>query len=165
MAEVMMEATTPWMPAHHPPCPVCARRRAIASQHPSVQRVADGAEIETDVLTGASLLTEDIEADALPSSEADIVAVRIPPLAHDDVMLLRIPRACIETRALSISSDPLPPANTVVLPERWYLLEASVPTVVSRIAGGCTRIAFDAPPDDTADVTFTIVRHSIAAAM
>ena len=164
-----MEAATPWTSAAlHSTCPVCARRAMPDGTRPSVRRAADGRDIDADVLRGDSLADAGIELDELPAAATDIVAIRIPRLSRDDVMQLRIPRACMTTTA-SPTSDAqwdvgTRPAHSVVLPNRWYLVEASLPTVVSRTGGGCTRIEFDAP-DDAADVVLTIVRHSLATAV
>jgi hypothetical protein len=165
-----MEATDPWKPLElHPHCPVCARRATAERMRPSVQRVEDGAEVEADVLRGASLIAAAMEIDELPDTDDDVVAIRIPRLLSDDVIQLRIPRACIETPSRSDAVGPWARsarlANAVVLPQRWYLLEASLPTVVSRTASGCTRIEFDAPSDEDADVILTVVRHSLATAV
>jgi hypothetical protein len=151
-----------------PPCPVCARRSADAPR-PTVQRVSDGSELETDVLRGPSLVTEELEPDELPATDASVVAVTIPSLPSDDVIQLRFPRACLEAApAMSLESAEQSvrrPANVVVLPQRWYLLEATVPTIVSRTRKGCIRIEFDAPVDDAGDTVLTIVRHALPAAM
>ena len=164
-----MEATTSWMHGGRmPPCPVCARRSDDAPR-PTVQRLSDGSELETDVLRGPSLVTEELELDELPAIDASVVAITIPSLPSDDVIQLRFPRACLEgAPAVSLDSGERPsrrPANVVVLPPRWYLLEATVATVVSRTRKGCIRIAFDAPPDSADDTVLTIVRHALPAAM
>ena len=164
-----MEATTSWMHGGRmPPCPVCARRSADAPR-PTVQRLSDGSEVEADVLSGPSLVTEGVELDELPATDASVVAVTIPSLPSDDVIQLRFPRACLEgAPAVALESgEPTPrrPANVVVLPPRWYLLEATVPTVVSRTRKGCIRIEFDAPSENSDDTVLTIVRHALPAAM
>jgi hypothetical protein len=134
-----------------------------------VQRVSDGAELETDVLLGASLAAAGIELDEPPAIDTDVVAIRIARLTSDDVVQLRLPRACVEGPPLLLSRSPWDTprrlANTVLLPHRWYLLEASLPTVVSRADNGCTRIEFDAPADDASDVLLTLARHSLATAV
>ena len=163
--EVTMEASTSWMPSgFHPQCPACAHRGAAALSRPSVQRLSDGSEVEADVLRGPSLIAANLELDELPRAGADIIGIRIPSLSSDDVIQLRIPRACVDGPTLSVAGDdrerPHRPANSLVLPQRWYLLEASLPTVVSRTSSGCTRIEFDAPADPGAsEVVLTIIRH------
>ena len=164
-----MEATKSRAPDGFPPCPVCARRNA-ESPRPSVQRLSDGAEVETDVLRGPSLAAEGVELDELPGAAASVVAIRIPSLPSDDVIQLRFPRACLETApALSLDTPAHQahprPANGVVLPPRWFLLESTVPTVVSRTRKGCMRIEFDAPVDESTEIVLTIVRHALPAAM
>ena len=165
-----MEAVTPWtsVPVHSP-CPVCARRTVPDAARPSVRRAADGLDVDADVLRGDSLTDAGIELDEVPDTATDIVAIRIPRLSRDDVMQLSIPRACMvaapapgDERAWVVGNRP---AHSVVLPPQWYLLEASLPTIVSRTSTGCTRIEFDAPADESADVVLTIVRHSLATAV
>ena len=164
-----MEATTPWMPGDYmPPCPACARR-AASGPRPFVQRLADGSELETDIVRGASFVAEDIDVDELTESDASIVAITIPSLPSDDVIQLRFPRACLES-APTVSLEPPDssarrPANVVVLPPRWFLLEATVATGVSRTRKGCIRIEFDSPVDDAAEIVLTIVRHALPVAM
>ena len=164
-----MDAVTPWTSAAlQYTCPACASRTLPDSARPSVRRAADGLAIDADVLRGDSLADAGIALNDLPDTATDVVAIRIPRLSRDDVMQLHIPRACM------VAAPPTGdatwdrghrPAHSVVLPACWYLLEASLPTVVSRTTTGCTRIEFDAPADETADVVLTIVRHSLATAV
>ena len=160
-----MDAANMWKPAgYHPPCPVCAHRAAAAPPSPSVQRLSDGSSVDADVLRGASLVAAELELDEIPRIGADVVGILIPSLSTDDVIQIRIPRDCIDTAPLDSSDAHHParrPANAVVLPERWYLIEASLPTIVSRTRSGCTRIEFDAPTDDATEIVLTIVRHSL----
>ena len=159
----MDAANTLKPPGYYPPCPVCAHRIAPPAR-PSVQRVSDGSPVEADVVHGASLVAAELELDEIPRIGADVVGILIPSLTTDDVIQLRIPRDCIDAAPVATSGDardtPHRPANAVVLPERWYLIEASLPTIVSRTRNGCTRIEFDAPTDDATEIVLTIVRHS-----
>ena len=161
-----MDAADIWKPAgYHPPCPVCAHRPTASPPKPSVQRLSDGSSVDADVLRGASLVAAELELDEIPHIGTDVVGILIPSLSTDDVIQLRIPRDCVDVAPVHLSSEPRDPsrrpANAVVLPERWYLIEASLPTIVSRTRSGCTRIEFDAPTDDAAEIVLTIVRHSL----
>ena len=146
-----MDAANSWKPAgYHPPCPVCAHRTSPTPM-PSVRRVADGSSVDADVVRGASLVASELELDEIPRIGADVVGILIPSLSTDDVIQLRIPRDCIDTA----------PTHAVVLPHGWYLVEASLPTIVSRTRSGSTRIEFDAPTDDATEIVLTIVRHAV----
>jgi hypothetical protein len=160
-----MDAANSWKPAgYHPPCPVCAHRTSPTPM-PSVRRVADGSSVDADVVRGASLVASELELDEIPRIGADVVGILIPSLSTDDVIQLRIPRDCVDAAPSHSAGDSHITtrrlANAVVLPPGWYLVEASLSTIVSRTRSGSTRIEFDAPTDDATEIVLTIVRHAV----
>ncbi len=130
---------------------------------PSVTHVATGEEIETEIFRGPALARAGIEFREPIREGSEVVAIRVPALHADDMVEIRIPRTYTERKRI-VSSDHSAwsssgrPANSVMLPHGWLLIESSVPTIVSRTGDGRTRIEFDAPDADAAEVVLTVQR-------
>jgi hypothetical protein len=130
---------------------------------PSVTHVATGEAIETEIFRGPALARAGIAFRDPIREGSEVVAIRVPALHADDTVEIRIPRAYTDRRRAT-ATDHAPwswrgrPANSVMLPHGWLLIESSVPTIVSRTGDGRTRIEFDAPDTDTTEVVLTVQR-------
>lgn len=130
---------------------------------PSITHVATGEEIVTEVFRGPALARAGIEFRDPIREGSEVVAIRVPALHADDMVEIRIPRAYTDRRHVAASDHSAwnarrRPANSVMLPHGWLLIESSVPTIVSRTGDGRTRIEFDAPDSDAAEVVLTVQR-------
>ena len=130
---------------------------------PSITHVTTGEEIETEIFRGPALARAGIEFRDPIREGSEVVAIRVPALHADDTVEIRIPRAYTDRRRVpptdhSAWSSRGRPANSVMLPHGWLLIESSVPTIVSRTGDGRTRIEFDPPEDDAAEVSLTVQR-------
>jgi hypothetical protein len=142
--------------AHAPLLPTVFR-----PSHPSVTRVAGGEAIKTEIFRGPALAHAGIDFRDPVREGTEVVAIRVPALHVDDLVELRIPRAYVE-RASTEADHPAwsatQPANSVMLPHGWLLIESSVATIVSQTGDGRTRIEFDAPDDAAREVVLTVQR-------
>jgi hypothetical protein len=126
---------------------------------PSVTRVESGEEIEAEIFRGPALARAGIDFREPARGSGEVVAIRVPALDADDLVELRIPRTYIErSRADQSGRTTGQPANSVMLPHGWFLIEGSVPTVVSQTGDGRTRVDFDTPAPGAADVVLTVQR-------
>jgi hypothetical protein len=91
------------------------------------------------------------------------VVIRVPAIDADEPVQLRIPHSYAESPrpiaqhhlAWETSAGP---ANSLVLPRGWHLIESSVPTIVSATSDGRTNVEFDAPHDSAHEIVMTVQR-------
>jgi hypothetical protein len=136
-----------------------------APQLPTAKLIDSGEELDTEILRGPALARAGIDIRGPVRAGVDVVAICVPALGTDEPVQLRIPYGYAElARALDdvdsggwdVSARP---ANAMLLPAGWHLVESSVPTIVSRMTDGQTRIEFDAPREIHADVLLTVRRR------
>jgi hypothetical protein len=147
-------------------CPVC--RHHGASARPLVTMVDTGEELPAEILRGAAIAHVGLDPyDLAPGSRpGDVVAICVPRVDDDGQVQLRIPRSFADSSRASDQhhlawENSARPANTMVLPPEWFLLESSVAAIVTRERDGRTRIEFDAPADASTEIVLTVRRCAI----
>jgi hypothetical protein len=158
---IHLSANSSAAPAHET-CPVC-RHPASAPARPSVILRDSGEELEAEILRGPAIVRAGIQISDPIRLDADIVAIRVPTIHSRGQVQLRIPRSYAESpRPIAqhhLGWEPSEgPANCLVLPPGWHLIESSVPTIVSALADGGTSVGFDAPADGTQEIVMTVQR-------
>ncbi len=146
-------------------CPTCMHPTVYITQLPTARLIDSGEELDTEILRGPALARAGIDIRGPVRSGVDVVAICVPVLETDEPVQLRIPFAYAELARTVDNGGPAAwksdtrPANAMLLPSNWHLVESSVPTIVSRTTDGQTRIEFDAPRDGPADILLTVRRR------
>ena len=149
-------------------CPIC-RHQGGASARPLVTMVETGEELDAEILRGAAIAHAGIDLYGVApggSRPGDVIAICVPRVEDDGQVQLRIPRSFAETARPSDEhhlawEGSARPANTMVLPPEWYLLESSVAAIVTRERDGRTRIEFDAPSSMSTEILLTVRRRAV----
>ena len=135
------------------------------AQVPTARLIDSGEELDTEILRGPALARAGIDIRGPVRAGVDVVAICVPALDTDEPVQLRIPYGYIEPGrsvedAGSVTWPPdSRPANAMLLPTGWHLVESSVPAIVSRMSDGQTRIEFDAPRERPTDILLTVRRR------
>jgi hypothetical protein len=132
---------------------------------PTARLVDSGEELDAEILRGPALARAGIDIRGPVRAGVDVVAICVPVLDTDEPVQLRIPYGYAEVARTGDDGDPntwksdARPANAMLLPDGWHLVESSVPAIVSRMTDGQMRIEFDAPRDGPADILLTVRRR------
>jgi hypothetical protein len=145
------------------PAGAALRPTIYRPSRPSITRVENGEEIETEIFRGPALARAGIDFREPVQPGSEVVAIRVPALDVDDLVEIRIPRIYAEAaRDATLDRQswhaPRRLANTLMLPHGWLLIEGSVATVVSQTGDGRTRIEFDAPVDSAPEIVLKVQR-------
>ena len=132
--------------------------------NPSARDLDTGAAISFDMVHGIAITALDPEAgDVTPATTA--VVFRFAPVAPGGSRRIRIAETYTDAERYHLAGDELVwhrsfgrPANAVVLPLGWVLTNSSVPTTISSMTDGRTRLDFINPRSDEIDVIITARR-------
>lgn len=126
--------------------------------NPSARNLDTGEKLSTSTLRGLEI--EKARLDVTPlASDTEVVVVRFAPVKKGQSLRLRIEETYTDPNRYGLAGDELlwhrsfgRPRNDVVLPDGWYLTVSSIPSVISTMEDGRTRLSFVNGRPDAIDV-------------
>ena len=135
-------------------------RTGSTVSNPSGKILDTGEALKTDVLTGAEMKAQRIDAGGEQvAPDQQVVMFRFPAVKAGQSIRLRMFETYTAPQSYRLDGDELVfdrslgrPRNSVVLPRGWYLTSLSIPAVVRETADGLTRIDFVNGRPDSSEV-------------
>jgi hypothetical protein len=128
--------------------------------NPSAMILDTGEALKGDILTGAQMSAQGIDAGGEQvAADQQVVVTRFAPIKKGQSVRLRLSETYAAPQSYRLDGDELVfersfgrPRNSVVLPAGWYLTALSIPAVIRQTPDGLTRVDFTNGRPDAIDV-------------
>jgi hypothetical protein len=126
-------------------------------------RILDtGETLKVETLKGAAITAAKIDIGEPVTPDSAVVVIHFPPVKKGTSVRLRISETYTDPARYRMDGDLLVwdrsfgrPRNTVILPEGWYLVDSSIPAVISLADEGRVRLYFE---NNRPDEIATLIR-------
>ncbi|HEV3061467.1 MAG TPA: hypothetical protein VGY48_24675 [Vicinamibacterales bacterium] len=128
--------------------------------NPSAMILDTGEAVKGDILTGAQMSAQGIDAGGEQvAADQQVVVTRFAPIKKGQSVRLRLSETYTAPESYRLDGDELVfersfgrPRNSVVLPAGWYLTALSIPAMIRQTPDGLTRVDFVNGRPDAIDV-------------
>jgi len=130
--------------------------------NPSARVLDTGEALKVETLKGAAITAGKIDLGEPVTPASEVVVIRFPPVKKGTSIRLRISETYTDPARYGLDGDLLVwdrsfgrPRNAVILPEGWYLVDSSIPGVVSLTGDGRVSVYFE---NNRPDEIATLIR-------
>ena len=144
-------------------------REGSTVSEPSAYVLDTGEKLTAEIVSGARLTEQKIDAGEPVKPETQVVVIPFTPVKKGQSMRLRIVETYTAPASYRLEGDELVfdrslgrARNAVVLPEGWYLTASAIPATVSQLRDGLVRLDFWNGRPDSVDVLIKAKRRAAA---
>lgn len=141
-------------------------RGGSKASKPSAMILDTGEQLAVETLRGNAITAAGIDIGEPVTTESEVVVIRFPAVKQGQSVRLRIRETYTDPGRYGLNGDELVwdrafgrPANSMVLPEGWYLTNSSIPATVRLQADGRVVLDFLNPRNDNVEVLVTARRR------
>jgi hypothetical protein len=124
-------------------------RAGSKASNPSAKILDTGKDLKIETLKGEAISQRGIEIGQPVTPETEVVVIWFDPVKEGSSVRLRIEETYTDPIRYLLHGDELiwdrsfgRPRNVVILPEGWYVIENSIPAVVSETEDGKIRLTY-----------------------